>query len=429
MESSVKKLPKSQVEITVTVPYEEYLKAEKHALEEISNGLKIEGFRPGHIPEDVIREKVDEQTIRQVAIEHLLPMTYSKAVQEHKVDVIARPKVDIKTPIKKAGDELTYVATVSIMPEIRMGDYKKIKVKREPVTVAPKQVEETLVMILDRFAEWKDAAGKAKKGHRAEVSFEGFDEKNVAIPGTASKNHPVVLGSNIMVPGFEDAIIGMAVGEAKEFFIDFPKEYHAEAMRGKKVGFKLTLGRLEEKSQKELTLELVEKVTGEKQSVEDFKKRVESDLKVEMEARAQREHDAKVVQEVMKITKIELPDTLVDDELAYMKEEQVARVKEQGLTWEQYLKHIKKTDEDFAKDHRKGAEERLLARLGIQFILKDAKIEVSDEEVAKKVEEMAAKYPENVRKQVHDHYKSGTDGWRSLKNNLAADKLINMLSK
>ncbi len=429
MKSSVKKLPKSQVELTISVPYEEYLQAEKHALEHISEELKVEGFRPGHIPEDVIREKVDEQTIREVTIEHLLPMTYANAVKEHKVDVIARPKIDIKTPIKKAGDELTYVATVSIMPEIKMGDYKKIKVKREPVKVEPKQIEETLAMIVDRFAEWKDATGKAKKGHRAEITFEGFDEKKAAIPGTASKNHPVILGSNVMVPGFEDSIIDMAVGDTKEFDVDFPKDYHAEPLRGKKVGFKLTLGRLEEKLQKELTPELVEKVTGEKQSVEDFKKRVETDLKAEMEARARSEHDAKVVQEVMKITKVDLPEELINEELEYMKEEHKERVRQQGLTWEQYLKHIKKTEEDFVKDNRKGAEERLLARLGVQFILKDAKITVGDEEVTKKIEEMAAKYPENVRKQVHEHYGKDTEGWRSMKNNMAADKLIDMLSK
>ncbi|MBN1258148.1 trigger factor [Candidatus Peregrinibacteria bacterium] len=429
MKSTLKKLPKSQVEITITVPYEEYEKAEKHALEEISKELKVEGFRPGHIPENVIREKVDEETIRGVAMEHLLPMTYTKAVQEHKADVIARPKIDIKTPIKKKGDELTYVAVVSVMPEVKMGDYRKIKVAREPVKVEPKQVEETLQMILDRFAEWKDVAGKAQKGHRAEVSFEGFDEKGAAIAGTASKNHPVVLGAGVMVPGFEEAIIDMAVGESKEFDVDFPKEYHAEPMKGKKVRFKATLGRLEEKIAKELTEELVEKVIGEKLSVADFKKRVEDDLKAEMEARARREHDAKVVQEVMKITKVDLPDDLINEELQYMKEEHKQRVAKQGLTWEQYLKHIKKTDEDFMKDNRKGAEERLLARMGVQSILKDSKIDVTDEEAVAEVEKMAAKYPENVRKQVHDHYKPGTENWRSLKNNMAADKLIDMLSK
>ena len=125
--------------------------------------------------------------------------------------------------MKKKGDDFVYTATVSVMPEVKVGDYKKIKVARPKLKVEKKQVDETIQMIMDRFAEWTDIKGKAKKDNRVEITFTGYDEKDKEIENTSSKNHPLILGSNTMVPGFEDAIIGMEVEEEKEFTVTFPK--------------------------------------------------------------------------------------------------------------------------------------------------------------------------------------------------------------
>lgn len=429
MKSSVKKLPKSQVEITVTVPYELYKKSEAQALEELGKEVKVDGFRPGHIPEAVIREKVSAETIRAVALENLLPKTYIEAVKQHDIAVIAPPKVDIKSPIKKEGDELVYVATVAVMPEVKVGDYKKLKIKRKKAKVEPKQVEETITMVLDRFAEWKEVDRKAKKGDRAETDFEGFDEKGEALPNTASKNHPIVLGSDTMVPGFEDAVIGMTPKENKEFHITFPKDYHSKPMQGKKVKFKLNLNRVEEKMEKALDEALIEKITGKKQTVEEFRKEVEADLLRENEYRANQEHDNEVVEAVIKITKVDLPDVLIEDEIKIMVDERKRQAAQNGLSWEQYLQHTKKTEEEFKKEQAKDAEKRLTARLGIQHIIREAKIEVSDEEADKRVEEVVARYPQAQQKQVREHYKKDGDAYKNLRGGMAVGKVIDFLSE
>lgn len=428
MTSTVKKLPKSQVEITIHVPYADYMKAQKAALEEIGKNIKVDGFRPGHIPEAMIREKVSEATIQGFAMEHLIPQSYSQAVKEHDLFVIAQPKVEVKTPVKNEGDELVYVATVSVMPEVKLGDYKKIKVKKAEVKVSDKEVQETLDMLMSRFATWKDVERAAKEGDRAELDFEGFDQEGKAIPNTASKNHPVILGSKTMIPGFEEQVVGMKVGEEKEFDIEFPKDYHAKQMQGQKVKFKLKLGRLEEKEAQVLDEAMVEKIVGVKQSVEEFKKRIEDDLLEEMKRRAQSEVDNKVVAEIVKVTQTELPDSLVEDEIGLIKEERQRQIAQQGLSWEQYLTHLKKTEEDFANDHRKSAEERLLARLGVSEIIKQEKIEATDEDIQAKLDEIAGRYPEDQKKEVYDYYKKDSEAYRQLKNNLAADKLIAMFT-
>src|SRR3989338_9039592 len=141
MKTTLKKLPKSEVELTIAVPYDLYLKSEKKALAELNKEAKIDGFRSGHIPEDTLRQYVGEKTLLSASLEHLLPETYMQAVKEHKLQVIAPPKVDIKKAIEKSGDELVYVATVAVMPEVKVGNYKKIKVAKEPVAVSSKQVE------------------------------------------------------------------------------------------------------------------------------------------------------------------------------------------------------------------------------------------------------------------------------------------------
>ncbi len=426
MTATLKKLPKSEIELTITVPYADYLEAQKKALEDIGKELKVDGFRPGHIPEAVIKEKVNEDTIQGFTMERVIPQSYAKAVKEHEVQVIAQPKVEVKTPVKNEGDDLVYTATVAVMPEVKLGDYKKIKIKLEEVKVTNKEVDETIQMLMQRFATWKDVNRAAKNEDRAELNFEGFDQEGKAIPNTASKNHPVILGSKSMIPGFEEEVVGMKVGDKKEFNIQFPKDYHAKQMQGQKVKFKLELVRLEEKEEQKLDESLVEKMLGQKQSVDDFKKRIEEDLMQEKKQRAQADADNKVVEEIIKITTAEVPEILIKDEVNILKEERKKQIAQQGLTWEQYLTHVKKTDEDFEKDHQKSAEQRVLARLGVNQIIKAEKIAAEDADVDVKVQEIASRYPEESRTQVLEHYKKGSEAYLRLKNGLAADKLIQM---
>jgi len=429
MKVEVKKLPKSEVQLTITVPYDVYKKWEKKALEEISKEIKVPGFRPGNIPENIIRENVREEAIKATTLDYVLPQTYAEAVKANEINVIVQPKVDIKSDVKKEGDDFIYVATVAIMPEVKVGDYKKIKVQRKEAKVEKESIDKTVEMIMDRYAGWKDVDRKAQKGDRAELNFEGFDEEGKPVPNTSSKNHPVIIGSQALVPGFEDSVLGMSKGETKEFDITFPKNYHSESMKGKTVKFKTTLNRLEEKIEQKLDDAMVEKITGTKQSVDEFKKFVEEDLKAEIEQRNREEHDNAVVNEIIKITKADLPDALIDQEVEGTLQEQKERVKNQGLEWEQYLTHIKKTEDDFRKERRKDAEQRVIAKLGVQHIIKDANVHATDEEVNAKIEEIASRYPEDQRKKIIEHYKNDKEAFRYLKNNLSADKLIDMLSK
>ena len=200
-------------------------------------------------------------------------------------------------------------------------------------------------------------------------------------------------------------------------------------MQGKKVKFKLSLTRLEEKKEQKMDDAMVEKITGEKQNVADFKKRVEEDLKVEVEKKNKQEFENKVVTEILKITKVDVPETLIDQEIEGMLGEQKQRVQQQGMEWDKYLEHIKKTEDDFKKDMKNPAEERIKARLGVQEVIKEAKIEVSDKEVEEKMEEMLKKYPEDQQKQAREQFEKDDKAAAYLRNEISADKLFEMFTK
>lgn len=429
MKVDIKKLPQSEVELIITVPFDVYKDLENKALDELNKDTKVEGFRSGHIPTDVLKENLPPEKLMNKTLDILFPQTYVKAVQENNLQVISQPKVEIKQMVKKDGDDFIYSAVTAIMPEIKMGDYKSIKIEKPSVELVEKDIEDAKKMLMDRFAEWQNVEREAKNGDRVETDFEGFDEEGKSIPNTSSKNHPIILGSKTMIPGFEEAILNMKTGENKEFNITFPKEYHAKNMQGKKVKFKITVNRIEEKKKQELNEELIEKITNKKQSIKEFEELLRRDLKKEKEKSINHAHDNKVVAELIKLIDVEIPTILIDQELNSMLEEQKHHVSRQGLKWEDYLKHIKKTEDDFKTDHLKDARERVKARFAIQYVIKDAKIEASDEEVQKEINRIieTAKDEEH-KKQITEYYKN-EQAVHALKHNLAADKLMALLTK
>jgi len=424
MKTTLKKLPKSQVELTLHAPYARYMEAEKKALQEANQHLKIDGFRPGYIPENIVKQNLKPNYLRQATLDHLLPKVLMQAAKENNLSILTSPKIDVKTKQPKEGEEIVLVATMDVMPEVTLGNYEKVKVKKKPVSVEKKQIEETIAMIMDRFAVWKDVDRMAKLDDRVEVDFEGFDEKGQPVANTKSKNHPLILGSKSFIPGFEEELVGLKVGDEKSFDITFPKDYHAANMQGKKVTFKVNVGRLEEKEKQTLDEALVEKITGEKQSVEDFKKKVEEDLTFETTQRLQAEHDQAIVDELLKVAQLELPESLIQQELAEIREERKRQLAQQGLNWEQYLNYIKKTEDDFNKDHLELAQRRATSRLVVSQVMKELDIKVSQDEVDAELEKRAEKLPEANRAEFKKHYAPGSQGRRILMNNMAADRLM-----
>jgi len=421
MDYTVKKLPKSEVELTIIVPEEKLENYKKKASEEVSKDVKIPGFRPGHVPVDVLSQHVDQKYIIARAQELAVQYSYADAVIKEKLQVVSRPKIHIEKD-----SPLTFTATVAVLPEIVIKDYKSIKVDKKPIKVDQKEIDEVLDDFKKYTTTYKDIERAAKKDDRVEIDFEGFDHENKVLPNTKSENHPVIIGSGSLVPGFEDNLIGLKKDDKKEFHLVFPKDYHKKDFQEKKVTFKVQMKAVKEPVTPEMTEELIEKMTGKKESLADFKKTIEKNVMARKETEAKHDRENKYIEELIKKAKIELPEALIDEEVEYILEDMKADVQEKGMEFEKYLEQSKTTEDDLKKKFRGEAEKRLKIRLSLQHLIAEEKLEVSEEEVKAEFNKMKAVYPQHEQSHLeeefkHDHFKS------QLKSRILLQKLFEIV--
>lgn len=415
---SIKKLAKSEIEITIIVPADILESARKRAAEEIAKDVKVKGFRPGHVPPEVLKDHVDPKYIEARAQELAIQRGYAEVVIQENLQVVSRPKVEIKED-----EPLKFIATVTILPEVELKDHKSIKVPKLEIKLEDKDIEAVIEDMLKYGTSYKDVERASQKGDRVEVDFEGFDKDGVTLEGTKSKNHPVVIGDGMMIPGFEDQLIGIKKDETKEFDITFPKDYGKKEFQNKKVKFKSTVKRIEEPQKPEFNEELIEKMTGKKQSTDEFKKEVESNLRDKKEQEAKQERENKYIEELLKRTKVEVPDALIDEESEYILMEMKEDIEKRGLEFEKYLETAKVNKDDLLKKYRPEAERRIRIRLALQKVIKEEEIDVSDQDLKEEMDKIIANYPEDQKPKVIEEFEKGNLK-TSLANRLALRKLF-----
>ncbi|MFA6918111.1 MAG: trigger factor [Candidatus Gracilibacteria bacterium] len=418
MDYTVKKLPKSEVEIMVTVAAEELAKHYQKACEDMAKEVHVKGFRPGHIPQNVLEQHVDKKHIEEHAKELAMQRTYADIVVKENLQVISRPKVKVEKE-----EPFTYVAVVAILPTVEIKDHKSIKIAKKEPKVTEKDVEAVLKDLQKYSTIYKDVDRAAKKGDRVEIDFQGFDEEGKEVPNTKSQNHPVIIGENTLIPGFEDNLIGLKKDEKKEFSLTFPKDYGKKDFQNKKLKFKVEVKRVEEAILPELNEEFVEKVTGKKQPVEDLKKDIEKNIHAKKTKEAKQERENEYIEEVLKRTKVELPDDLIHEEAHYILHEMQEEIEQKGLEFEKFLAQAKTTEEDLVKKYTPEAEKRIKIRLALQHIIKEEKIEVTEDEMNEGLENIKSHYPKKEHAKIENDYKKG-ELKSQLKNRLVLRKFF-----
>lgn len=419
MQIEVKNLPKSEVKLTIELSAEETQKYMEKAASQVSEVVKVPGFRPGHVPLDVLKGHVREGVIENHMIELAVPDTYSDALAKEKVKAISRPKVNIL-----GTDPLKYEAVVATYPQVSVDGYEKIKIDKKEVKVEDKDVDEVLAEIQKKHATFKEVDRAAKKGDRVEVDFEGFDEGGAVLESTKSKNHPVILGEGTLVPGFEEELEGVKKGEEKDFTVTFPKDYFHKPFQGKKVKFKAKMNTVAEVELPGLTPDFLKKIAGAEIGLDEVKLNIRANLEHE---RKHEEHDRReneYLEEVIKHTKVELPDSLVDEEVEGMIQEFSDELEGRGLNLQKYLEATKKEIKDLKEERKKEAQKRLSLRFGLQHLFEQEKIQVSDADIKKELEKIKNLYPENERYKIDQEYKEGSYLVKRLENKLKIDKLF-----
>ena len=385
-------MAKNVKEIEIKVEGKEWKEALDKAFKETNKKAKIDGFRPGHAPKEVFIKKYGEQALYMDAAEAVVDGAYEKMLKENEKDLedlVARPDVQVK---EINGESVTFNFVLTMRPEVKLGDYKKINVKREKAKVTAEEIEDTIENIRHRYAEDVLKDGEIKDGDVAVIDFEGFVD-GVAFEGGKGENYSLKIGSGTFIPGFEEQLIGLKSGDEKDVEVTFPEDYHAEDLKGKKATFKVKVHEVKEVKVPELDKDFFEDLGMEGV---DTKEKLEAKISESILTNKESELENKYIDELLeaaaKDTEVDIPEVMIDDELERMIREYDSHLRSQGITLEQFYKFTNSDEEALKSQMRPEAARRVKHRLMLEEIAKQEKIEISDEEANKEAERLAENY-------------------------------------
>lgn len=411
-------------EVTVTIDGDEWKKKLDETFKKVIKTVKIDGFRPGKAPRDVYEKKYGKQALVVEAVDSYMNEAYKKALDDFKGninEIIMQPSVSLD---KADTDGVTYKFIFTTKPEIKFNKYTDLKVKKPSVKVTDKDVEEEIEKLKKEYADLAVKDGKIEKGDTAVIDFEGFDGDK-AFEGGKGENYSLEIGSNSFIPGFEDALIGLKAGDKKDVKVTFPKDYHAEELKGKPVTFKVLVHEVKTKVYPELNEEFFKDLgLDDVKTLDDLKKTIKETMTSSKEFEAENKYVDDLFEALLKETSVEVPHELVHEEIDRMVKQYEERLKMQGVTLDQFFKFTNSNIEALEAQMHEEAEKRVKLRFAIDEIIKLEKISVTDEEAEKDALEKAKKH--NMDK---DEYVKAFGGLDMLKYDLMVSKVIDIIKK
>ena len=423
MKTKLKNISDVKVELTISLGAEELKAAEQVALTKLAKEVKIEGFRKGKAPLEMVAAQVDPILLNQETLENALSKSVAEAFLKEKVQAINRPEVDVKKFIP--GTELEFTATTEIMPKVELGDYKKLGVKKEATKVSKKEVKETIDRILKNFAEKKKVEREAKNGDEVIIDFLGKKD-GVAFDGGKAEKFPLELGSKSFIPGFEEGLVGKKAGDELSLDLEFPKDYHAKDLAGAKVIFEVKIHEVRENVEPEINEEFLSKL-GDFKTKEEFEKQIEEDLKTQKQAEADEKFKDELVKKLAEVSKVPVPEILLEDQKRSIEMDMQQNLMYSGLSLEDYLERMGKTHEEWLeKDVKEVAEMRVKSGLALAELSKVEKVKSDTKELDDRIAQLKEQYgnSKEVQKQL-----SSDDVRRNLANQILTEKTIDLLVK
>lgn len=361
----------------------------QHVLLHFQNKVKVPGFREGKVPLAMVEKHVDQAAFQSEFLEEGLSQMYAQAVQEANLRPVSRPEVEIKKFVPFT--DLEFVVKVEVVGDIILGDYKKLKVIQPKVEITADDVKGVIQSLQTRMAEKKDIDRPAKEGDQVWIDFSGVDAKGVAVSGADGKDYPLVLGSNTFIPGFEPAITGLSAGEEKTFDVTFPKDYQVKALANQKVTFRVTVTKVQEVVEPKVDDEFASKV-GPFKTVADLKADIKKQLKIERENQASREYETALVKELAATSTVAIPETLIQEQIDRIENEERQNLVYRGQTWEEHLKEEGVTPEQHRAEKREAAEQRVKMGLVLSAVAEAENLSVTPEELEIRIQTLKGQY-------------------------------------
>lgn len=393
MKYTVEKAKKSTVKITIDLTAKEWNEAIDAAYEKTKGRYSVPGFRKGKVPKKVLESAYGVGVFYEEAINIAFPKYYEEVLEkETKFEVVASPEIDIK---KISDKGITLLAVVAVKPEVVLGQYKGINFKKNEYNVKDEEIEDDLKRLQERNSRMVEVTDReVQDGDSVNIDYSGSVD-GVKFEGGTAEKQTLVIGSKTFIPGFEEQVIGMKLGEERDINVKFPDEYHAENLKGKDAVFAIKLNKIEKKELPEITDDFIKDATGS-ESVEAYKAEARARMEKQNADKAERELEDEIVKKVTETSDVEIPDALVESQVDHMVQEMGYRLSYQGLKLEDYLKYMGKSMDEFKKGYEEQARDIVKSQLVIEAIIEKEEIKATDEDVEARVAEMAKKQDKPV---------------------------------
>ena len=389
MSLQVEKLEKNMAKLTIEVPAEEFDAAIKNAYNKNKNKFSIPGFRKGKAPLAMLEKMYGAGIFYEDAANEVIDASYPKAAEESKEEIVSTPEIKV-TQIEKV-KAFIYEATVALKPEVTLGEYKGVEVKKAEAVVTDEDVENELTAARKKNGRLIDVEdGAIEDGDNTIIDFTGYiDDKT--FDGGAGTDYPLVIGSHSFIEGFEDQLIGKKKGETCDVNVTFPAEYHADELAGKPAKFVVTIKEVKRNELPELNDEFASEVS-DFDTLDEYKADIRKKLQEKKEQDAKVENENNVIEKVVENAQMELPQPMVDTQAREMVENYARRLQSQGLNINDYMKYTGMTPEKLMEQMRPEAEKRIKTRLVLEKVVEVENVEVSDEKLDEQINEIAASY-------------------------------------
>jgi trigger factor len=406
--------------LTFGVDADSFDQALDKAFKKVVKKVTVPGFRKGRVPRGLFERRFGVEALYEDAIDFVLPSAYSEAIDQTGIEPVDKPQVDVKEIGK--GKKLVLKADVTVKPEVKLGDYKGLEVEDKNTEVTDADVDHEISHLQERYAELvvKDD-GKIEKGDTAVIDFDGYVDGK-PFEGGKAENYSLEIGSGSFIPGFEDQLIGLGVDDEKDVNVTFPKDYHAEELKGKKATFKVKVHEIKQKQLPKLDDEFAKDVDDDVDTFDALKEKIKNHLKEHREQDAVNSKRDSVVEQASENAEIDIPEVMITNEQDNMLKEFEQRLKAQGLSLDMYTK-LSGTNKDALRDQMKAdAEKRVRANLTLEAIAKAENIEPAEEEVEEELKKLSESYKISV-----DQLKKALGSNNFIKEELRLRKAVDLL--
>jgi len=411
----------NEVKLEITIEAQKFEDAMKKVYFKNAKYFNIPGFRKGKAPMNIVEKYYGKEIFYEDAFNEIAGEAYEEALKENKIEVVSHPTVDIVTMEK--GQDLVFTAVVQTKPEIELGKYKGIEIKKIEYTVTDEDINDELSKMQEQNSRQVTVKDRAvEDGDITVIDFVGSVD-GVEFEGGKAENHELKIGSNTFIPGFEDQIIGMKTDDVKDIKVKFPDEYFSKDLAGKDATFKVTLHEIKKTELPKLDDDFAKDVS-EFDTLDELKNSIKEKKEKENEEKAKYETEEAVIKAVCDDSKLDIPSGMIELEIDNMLKDIETRLSYQGLKLEQYFQMMGKTEEEIRKDSEPQAIEAIKSRLALEAVIKAEKIEATEEEIKEKLEEMAKNYGKKA-----DELQDNESIKEYIKNGITSEKAIDFLVK